>query len=827
MGTLLGCLLSSLLLAGQASDDGARRPKLLEPAQNVPPVKVLAPGFEVRELPVRLTNLNNVEYADDGRLFAAGYDGRLHLLRETDDDRLEDRVTTFYERASDDYPLGIAVRHDGLYVVRRHAVLRHRDTKGDGVPDVEEVVATGWRSEEVDKDPLMTHRRVDDAIGLAIAKDGTVYVAMGAANPGNGYLLPKGGGAATVDLGKRRGCVLKIPPGSKSPEIVATGVRYLVSLQFNRRDDLFATDQEGATWLPNGNPFDEFLQIQAGRHYGFPPRHPKHLPNVIDEPSVFDYAPQHQSTCGFRFNEARPGRAAFGPASWEGDAIVTGESRGKLFRTELVKTPVGYVARNRLIATFSMLPVDVSISPEGDLLVSCHGGGPDWGTGPKGTGKLFKIAYKDREIAQPLFAFPSGPDETVIAFDRPLDPAQWKDLGRLCSVEFGPNVSAGDRYERFRPGYQVVKDQMNAPRWSLPVLSAGLSSDARCVVLRTARREEALQYAVTLSSAAWGEADLGLDLSGAQARWTSADGKQQWAGWIPHLDLCVARALTKGSAEHDRLWNLVRTPGTLALRAQLDLKQMLQPGVQPGSKHDFEYPLEKVTVTIRSQTALRPEAGGFELLGQGGKEVSLSVTSGAAWTTVGLSIATGPDADLALSWNTDLDPRPRALPLRRVLVPWARPPGAVAAVVDARKELEGGRWEEGRKIFFGDRVACSKCHSIRGDGGKIAPDLSNLVHRDYDSVMKDIVQPSAAINPDHIAYTVKLKSGDVLAGVVVRSAPDSLVLGVVSGESVTVLRDKIERMEPSKISLMPENLLSGLTADQVRDLMTFMLTATR
>ena len=55
---------------------------------------------------------------------------------------------------------------------------------------------------------------------------------------------------------------------------------------------------------------------------------------MIDEPSVFDYGPQHQSTCGLIFNEpverrpgVRPGRAG------RGDAIVSGYSRGKLYRT--------------------------------------------------------------------------------------------------------------------------------------------------------------------------------------------------------------------------------------------------------------------------------------------------------------------------------------------------------------------------------------------------------------------------------------------------------------------------------------------------------------
>src|SRR5207244_12989545 len=120
---------------------------------------------------------------------------------------------------------------------------------------------------------------------------------------------------------------------------------------------------EGATWLPNGNPFDELLHIQPGRHYGFPPRHPTYLPDVIDEPSVFDYRPQHQSTCGLAFNEPVNGGVVFGPASWRGNALVCGESRGKLYRTRLVKTACGYVAENHILASLTMLTVDACVSP--------------------------------------------------------------------------------------------------------------------------------------------------------------------------------------------------------------------------------------------------------------------------------------------------------------------------------------------------------------------------------------------------------------------------------------------------------------------------------
>jgi glucose/arabinose dehydrogenase len=170
---------------------------------------------------------------------------------------------------------------------------------------------------------------------------------------------------------------------------------------------LFVTDQEGETWMPNGNPLDELNYIIPGRNYGFPPRHEKWLPNLVSEPPVVAFGPQHQSSCGFVFNEPEartknsPGRRLFGPKWWEGDAIVAGESRGKIWRVRLVKTPHGYVGKETIIARLSMLATDVAISPKGALYVSCHSGPPDWGTGPQGEGKLFKI-LSDPSAPQPV-----------------------------------------------------------------------------------------------------------------------------------------------------------------------------------------------------------------------------------------------------------------------------------------------------------------------------------------------------------------------------------------------------------------------------------------
>ncbi len=783
-------------------------------AADGPVVRMLVPGFTMRELPVQLTNLNNLEYAPDGRLFAGGYDGRFHLLRDTDGDGLEDKVDTFSGDTSGNYPLGMVVKDGAIYAILTDELVRFRDANGDGVPDTRETVAKGWDDPALIGNKLLNHRRVDSSLALAVGPDGAFYTTMGNAAFNNGYWQdnkdPNAPPGYTTD--KRRGCLLRISPDGKVEQL-ASGLRYIMSLQFNAHGDLFATDQEGATWLPNGNPFDELLHLQSGRHYGFPPQHPKLLPNVVDEPSVWDYTPQHQSTCGFRFNGPEAGRARFGPESWAHDAIVTGESRGKLWRTSLAKTAAGYVAKTQLFATLGMLAVDCAISPQGDLVVCCHSGPPDWGKGPPANGRIFKISYTDPAAPQPLLAYAASPTETVVQFNRTLDTAAWKEVA--AKVEYGRFVSAADRFEVIRPGYQVVNQiQQREPRSSLPVKTVRLGGDMRSVIVETAPRTVALNFALTLD-----KLDLAHDLAGIDTEWTGSGSK--WRGWLPHADFTAARDFTRGSATHDALWQHIASPGALKLRAQLDLWQMLQPAIQPGAKLDYERAPETVTVLFKSDGALSLDAPGSKIERVSANESRLTVIAReSAWTPLALTLAT-PARTLDVHFFTDRDPRPRALGIRRFLLPLATPP---APLVGTREiaEIQGGDWAKGRELF-NTKAACATCHTIRGEGARVGPDLSNLASRDYASVLKDIEDPSATINPDAVGYIITLREGTAVIGTRVGETADELQIAQPGGVIATLKKSTIAKTEPMPASLMPAGLFQALTPTERKDLMTFLL----
>ncbi|MFM7102008.1 MAG: heme-binding protein, partial [Verrucomicrobiota bacterium] len=292
-----------------------------------------------------------------------------------------------------------------------------------------------------------------------------------------------------------------------------------------------------------------------------------------------------------------------------GEALVAGYSRGKLWRTRLAKTEAGYVAQTHLLATVQALTVDACVSPRGDLVVATHGGQPDWGTGPGGKGRLWQVRRTPGETPLPVMAWNADPGTLRVAFDRPVDPEWARGLAARARIESGQFVYPGDRFETIRPGYQIVYDQLAAPRHRHEILSARLSRDRRTLSLQTRPRPLAVNHVVTLparpvrADGPEEELDLLSTLHGVEVR------GEGWSEWLPHLDLAVAREFTRGSAEHEALFQRLAQPGRVVFRGALDLWQMLQPAIQPGSAIDWERPPENVRVRIAATAPFEVRPG--------------------------------------------------------------------------------------------------------------------------------------------------------------------------------------------------------------------------
>jgi len=92
-------------------------------------------------------------------------------------------------------------------------------------------------------------------------------------------------------------------------------------------------------------------------------------------------------------------------------------------------------------------------------------------------------------------------------------------------------------------------------------------------------------------------------------------------------------------------------------------------------------------------------------------------------------------------------------------------------------------------------------------------------------VLRDIENPSAALNPDHIAYTVTLSDGRTLVGVPRTLVDGRIALGDAAGNETLVSREAVRSMQPLPVSIMPPALHAVLGPEKFRDLMTFLLLA--
>ncbi|HAV63367.1 MAG TPA: hypothetical protein DCY13_13500, partial [Verrucomicrobiales bacterium] len=132
-------------------------------------------------------------------------------------------------------------------------------------------------------------------------------------------------------------------------------------------------------------------------------------------------------------------------------------------------------------------------------------------------------------------------------------------------------------------------------------------------------------------------------------------------------------------------------------------------------------------------------------------------------------------------------------------------------------------YETGRGLFFSQKHQCAACHRIRGEGAGHGPDLSNLTSRDAASVLRDITEPNATINPDYVGYNVRLRNGDEHTGFVRHQGNNRLKITTATGVETTAPPTEVAEMQPSGVSLMPSGLLEGLNEAQINDLLTFLL----
>jgi putative heme-binding domain-containing protein len=330
--------------------------------------------------------------------------------------------------------------------------------------------------------------------------------------------------------------------------------------------------------------------------------------------------------------------------------------------------------------------------------------------------------------------------------------------------------------------------------------------------------------------------DLVCEMKGVVATWKGVDGREPKRVVLPHYEMDASRQWTRGSAEHEDFWVNLQQPGKLILESRVDVTHLMQPRVQVGAALDYTPDWEEGVIQVRTiGKGVKPivRADGIEVPVDPVEPGAISIPVAKGATEMQLEIETvtspGVDASVAVSFTTRRDGTARSLASQRFTPTFLsrdkKDRGVELAAVEQKwdEKIPAGAWLRGRELYYGAGL-CSRCHTLRGmPGGVLGPDLSNLAYRDDTSILRDIRQPNAALNPDHLMVLVRLQSGEVVSGVpLAHDNEASILVGLVDGTQREIKRIEIEEIKPATVSLMPSGLVDNFSEEQLNDLLLFL-----
>ncbi|MGA0133325.1 MAG: PVC-type heme-binding CxxCH protein [Opitutales bacterium] len=133
---------------------------------------------------------------------------------------------------------------------------------------------------------------------------------------------------------------------------------------------------------------------------------------------------------------------------------------------------------------------------------------------------------------------------------------------------------------------------------------------------------------------------------------------------------------------------------------------------------------------------------------------------------------------------------------------------------------KGGDAAKGRALA----ALCQSCHMINGQGGQIGPNLSGAGAMGMEAVIRNIIDPNAAIEAAYRIFRIETRTGEVIESFYVSEDATAYVIRQPGGPDRRVPRAEVRSAKYLRRSLMPEGLLDGLDDGQIADLFAYLAT---
>jgi putative heme-binding domain-containing protein len=151
-----------------------------------------------------------------------------------------------------------------------------------------------------------------------------------------------------------------------------------------------------------------------------------------------------------------------------------------------------------------------------------------------------------------------------------------------------------------------------------------------------------------------------------------------------------------------------------------------------------------------------------------------------------------------------------------------------ARIEELLPQIAGGDVRRGHAVFYSAKAACSACHKLANAGGTSGPELTGLgearTERDF---LESILFPSLSFVRSYEPALIVTVDGLTINGVIREETETEYVVATGPNQETRVVREDVEKIEPSSVSIMPAGLDKQLSVEELADLVAFLKSAKR
>jgi putative heme-binding domain-containing protein len=134
-----------------------------------------------------------------------------------------------------------------------------------------------------------------------------------------------------------------------------------------------------------------------------------------------------------------------------------------------------------------------------------------------------------------------------------------------------------------------------------------------------------------------------------------------------------------------------------------------------------------------------------------------------------------------------------------------------------------GNQAHGKQLYESPALSCIACHSVKGQGGVIGPDISTVGSGlPLELIIESVLWPERQIKEGYVSMNVSTRSGRVYNGYREKEEAGILWIRDIATREVVPIQTDDVRESNETGTLMPAGLTAGLSREELRDLIRYL-----